>query len=65
MHPQFQEFHMPTITPFLWFDGQAQDAMTFYTSIFKDSKVISSNPMSCAVRAAGPALYWTQRRPAP
>ena len=36
---------MPTITPFLWFDGQAQDAMTFYTSIFKDSKVISSNPM--------------------
>ena len=36
---------MPTITPFLWFDTQAQEAMTFYTSIFKDSKVISSNPM--------------------
>jgi predicted 3-demethylubiquinone-9 3-methyltransferase (glyoxalase superfamily) len=36
---------MPTITPFLWFDTQAQDAMAFYTSIFKDSKVISSNPM--------------------
>ena len=36
---------MPTITPFLWFDNQAQDAMKFYTSIFKDSKVISSNPM--------------------
>ena len=36
---------MQTITPFLWFDTQAQDAMTFYTSIFKDSKVISSNPM--------------------
>jgi predicted 3-demethylubiquinone-9 3-methyltransferase (glyoxalase superfamily) len=32
---------MPTITPFLWFDTQAEDAMTFYTSIFKRSKVIS------------------------
>jgi predicted 3-demethylubiquinone-9 3-methyltransferase (glyoxalase superfamily) len=27
------------ITPFLWFDGQAEDAVKFYTSIFKDSKV--------------------------
>jgi predicted 3-demethylubiquinone-9 3-methyltransferase (glyoxalase superfamily) len=53
MHPQFQEFHMPTITPFLWFDGQAQDAMTFYTSIFKDSKVISSNPMSVQFELLG------------
>ena len=32
---------MPTITPFLWFDTQAEDAMNFYTSIFKDSRVIS------------------------
>jgi len=32
---------MPTITPFLWFDTQAEEAMTFYTSIFKRSKVIS------------------------
>lgn len=29
------------ITPFLWFDGNAEDAMNFYTSIFKDSKVIN------------------------
>jgi len=34
---------MPTITPFLWFDTQAEDAMTFYASIFKRSKVISVN----------------------
>ena len=34
---------MPTITPFLWFDTQAEDAMKFYTSIFKRSKVISVN----------------------
>jgi predicted 3-demethylubiquinone-9 3-methyltransferase (glyoxalase superfamily) len=29
---------MQTITPFLWFDGRAEEAMNFYTSIFKDSK---------------------------
>ena len=34
---------MPTITPFLWFDTQAEDAMKFYASIFKRSKVISVN----------------------
>jgi predicted 3-demethylubiquinone-9 3-methyltransferase (glyoxalase superfamily) len=27
------------ITPFLWFDGRAEEAMNFYTSIFKNSKV--------------------------
>jgi predicted 3-demethylubiquinone-9 3-methyltransferase (glyoxalase superfamily) len=30
---------MQKITPFLWFDGQAEDAMNFYVSIFKHSKV--------------------------
>jgi predicted 3-demethylubiquinone-9 3-methyltransferase (glyoxalase superfamily) len=34
---------MPTITPFLWFDGQAEEAMNFYASIFERSKVISVN----------------------
>lgn len=29
------------ITPFLWFDKQAEEAMKFYTSIFKDSKIVS------------------------
>jgi predicted 3-demethylubiquinone-9 3-methyltransferase (glyoxalase superfamily) len=27
------------ITPFLWFDNNAEEAINFYTSIFKDSKV--------------------------
>jgi len=27
------------ITPFLWFDHQAEEAATFYTSIFKNSKI--------------------------
>jgi len=30
------------ITPFLWFDNQAEEAVTFYTSIFKNSKVLST-----------------------
>lgn len=30
---------MPKITPFLWFDNQAEEAMNFYVSIFKNSKV--------------------------
>ena len=34
---------MPTITPFLWFDTQAEEAMNFYVSIFSRSKVISVN----------------------
>ena len=34
---------MPTITPFLWFDTQAEDAMTFYAAIFRRSKVLSVN----------------------
>ena len=32
---------MQKITPFLWFNGQAEEAMHFYVSIFKNSKVIS------------------------
>jgi predicted 3-demethylubiquinone-9 3-methyltransferase (glyoxalase superfamily) len=30
---------MQRITPFLWFDDQAEEAVNFYTSIFKDSKI--------------------------
>jgi predicted 3-demethylubiquinone-9 3-methyltransferase (glyoxalase superfamily) len=29
---------MQKITPFLWFDNQAEEAMNFYTSVFKNSK---------------------------
>jgi len=31
---------MQKITPFLWFDNQAEDAANFYTSIFKNSNVV-------------------------
>ena len=30
---------MQKISPFLWFDDQAEEAMNFYVSIFKNSKV--------------------------
>ena len=29
------------ITPFLWFDSQAEEAVGFYTSIFKNSRTVS------------------------
>jgi len=31
-----------TITPNLWFDGNAKEAVDFYVSVFPDSKIIST-----------------------
>ena len=31
---------MQRITPFLWFDNNAEEAMNFYVSVFKNSKVL-------------------------
>jgi predicted 3-demethylubiquinone-9 3-methyltransferase (glyoxalase superfamily) len=35
---------MNKITPFLWFDDQAEEAMRYYCSIFKNSKVLEVTP---------------------
>jgi predicted 3-demethylubiquinone-9 3-methyltransferase (glyoxalase superfamily) len=32
---------MPKITPCLWFDGRVEEAIDFYTEIFKDSKKLT------------------------
>jgi predicted 3-demethylubiquinone-9 3-methyltransferase (glyoxalase superfamily) len=32
---------MQKITPFLWFDGKAEEAANLYVSIFKDSKILN------------------------
>ena len=32
---------MQKITPFLWFDNQAEEAMNFYISVFNNSKIVS------------------------
>jgi predicted 3-demethylubiquinone-9 3-methyltransferase (glyoxalase superfamily) len=41
---------MPKITPFLWFDSQAEQAAAFYVSIFKNSRVV----MTARYGDAGP-----------
>ncbi len=32
---------MPKITPFLWFDDQAEEAVEFYLSVFPNSRVVA------------------------
>ncbi len=41
------------ITPFLWFDQQAEEAATFYASIFPNSKVVKV--VRCGKGGPGPA----------
>src|SRR5204862_8109242 len=41
---------MQKITPFLWFDDQAEDAVKFYTSLFKNSKI--GRILRCTEQAA-------------
>ena len=43
---------MPSITPFLWFDTQAEEAMNLYVSIFKQSKVLTVNRVQGRVISA-------------
>ena len=33
--------YMQKITPFLWFNNNAEEAMNFYTSVFKNSKIVT------------------------
>ena len=35
---------MQKITPFLWFDTQAEAAARFYTSLFKNAKILTVSP---------------------
>jgi predicted 3-demethylubiquinone-9 3-methyltransferase (glyoxalase superfamily) len=43
---------MQKITPFLWFDGKAEEAMNFYVSIFKNSKLVKVS--RCGDAGPGP-----------
>lgn len=38
------EFKVQKIVTFLWFNGEAEEAASFYTSLFKDSSILSINP---------------------
>lgn len=50
---------MQKITPFLWFDGQAEEAAKFYVSVFKGkkSKIVSTNPMSTIFKLEGQEFF--------
>ena len=47
---------MQKITPFLWFDDQAEEAVNFYTALFKNSKIcrIFRNPQEAAEKTGRP-----------
>jgi predicted 3-demethylubiquinone-9 3-methyltransferase (glyoxalase superfamily) len=54
---------MQKITPFLWFNGNAEEAAKFYVSIFPDSKIVSTMPgpegkaMGITFQLAGQQFY--------
>src|SRR5436190_10153569 len=43
---------MQKVTPFLWFDHEAEEAMNFYVSVFKNSKITSVNRVDGRVMTA-------------
>ena len=47
---------MATVTPFLWFESNMQQAVNFYLSVFKESRLISMNPMSATFEVQGQQL---------
>jgi len=60
---------MTKITPFLWFDKQAEEAARFYVSLFKNSRIVSATPLvvnfelngqSFAALNGGPSFNFTE-----
>ena len=49
---------MQKVTPFLWFDGQAEDAARFYVSLFPDSRIgrVTRSPADTPSGPAGMVL---------
>ena len=47
---------MSTITPFIWFNGNAQEAMDLYISAFPDAKMISQSPFISKISLMGQEL---------
>jgi predicted 3-demethylubiquinone-9 3-methyltransferase (glyoxalase superfamily) len=53
---------MQKITPFLWFNGKAEEAAEYYVSIFKNSRIVSvmgpkGQAMSVAFELEGQQFY--------
>jgi predicted 3-demethylubiquinone-9 3-methyltransferase (glyoxalase superfamily) len=47
---------IPKITPFLWYDNNAAEAAAFYTTVFKNSRILSSNPLVTSFELEGQQL---------
>lgn len=45
-----------TVSPFLWFDGNLEEAVKFYVSIFPDAKISMINPMTASFEIGGVAF---------
>ncbi len=50
---QSKKVPIQKITPFLWFDNNAEEAAKFYVSVFKNSKILSVNPMTVTFELDG------------
>jgi predicted 3-demethylubiquinone-9 3-methyltransferase (glyoxalase superfamily) len=48
---------MRKITPFLWFESQADEAAQFYVSVFKNAKLLHSDAISASVELEGQELH--------
>jgi predicted 3-demethylubiquinone-9 3-methyltransferase (glyoxalase superfamily) len=48
---------MQKIIPFLWFNGKLEEAITLYTSIFKDAKILKSTRVPQGMPGAGEKLF--------
>lgn len=45
------------VTPFLWFDSNAEEAARFYVSLFPRSKITSASPMSVTFELDGRPFF--------
>ncbi|HEX2021501.1 MAG TPA: VOC family protein [Candidatus Thermoplasmatota archaeon] len=45
------------VTPFLWFEKDAEEAARFYVSVFQGSRIVSASPMSVEFNLAGQDFY--------
>jgi predicted 3-demethylubiquinone-9 3-methyltransferase (glyoxalase superfamily) len=48
---------MQKVTPFLWFDGNLEEAVNFYTTVFPNADVININPATAAFVIEGQELW--------
>ncbi len=51
---------MQKITPYLWFNGRAEEAMDFYVSVFEDAVVVNVNRISDTIITGSFTLFGQQ-----